>query len=395
MVWFHGGGYALGSKISNGSPIGLLQTSFEGGGEGAIYVAMNYRLAAFGWLAGPTLQSNGTANAGFYDQRLALEWVQTHIHLFGGDPGRVTAFGESAGGGSILHQITAYGGAQGSNSTPFQQALMQSPAFIPSPGHYTHETIFQAFLKNANVSTLQAARQLPSSILLAANKATQATAFYGTFNFGPSPDGSFVPDLPGNLLLQGSYDHQLVVLAAHNSNEGNRYTDPKATNDTAFTEYMQLYFPQANPAVISYLSETLYPPIYNGSLPYTTPFGRLDLAISEFTFTCNTNFLARAFNNQTHNYLFSIPPGNHTEDVPYTYFDGPNAAVLNDTVATTLQSYITTFVSTGDPNRAGLPTFPIYGSQATVLNLNQTFIDEITDPVANPRCLWWQKALYF
>lgn len=67
---------------------------------------MNYRLGAFGWLSGPTLQSNGTANAGLHDQRLALEWIQDNIHLFGGDPNRVTIIGESAGGGSIMHQIT-------------------------------------------------------------------------------------------------------------------------------------------------------------------------------------------------------------------------------------------------------------------------------------------------
>lgn len=67
---------------------------------------MNYRLGAFGWLSGPTFQADGTANAGLYDQRFALQWVQQHIAKFGGDPKRVTVFGESAGGGSIMHQIT-------------------------------------------------------------------------------------------------------------------------------------------------------------------------------------------------------------------------------------------------------------------------------------------------
>ena len=89
---------------------------------------MNYRLGAFGFLAGETITSDGVANAGLLDQRFALEWVQHNIHLFGGDPSRVTVMGESAGGGSIEHQITAYGGTQGA---PFAQVILQSAAFQP------------------------------------------------------------------------------------------------------------------------------------------------------------------------------------------------------------------------------------------------------------------------
>ena len=62
-------------------------------------MAMNYRLGALGWSAGPSFQaSGGVSNAGLYDQRLAIEWVAKYIHLFGGDPNQITVFGESAGG---------------------------------------------------------------------------------------------------------------------------------------------------------------------------------------------------------------------------------------------------------------------------------------------------------
>lgn len=72
-----------------------------------MFVTINYRLGAFGWLSGPEFQaSGGIANAGLHDQRLALEWVQKNIHLFGGDPNRVTIMGSSAGASSVLHQIT-------------------------------------------------------------------------------------------------------------------------------------------------------------------------------------------------------------------------------------------------------------------------------------------------
>lgn len=182
IVWIYGGGYVVGNKAGNGSPVGLLQQSALGTGGSVIFVAMNYRLGAFGWLGGPTLQSNGSANAGLLDQRLALEWVQQNIGAFGGDPNRVTVMGESAGGGSIMHQITAYGGNKG--PVPFQQAIPQSPAFQPIPGNFQPETTTLQFLKALNVSTVQEARGLSSMELRNANSAVVGAAGYGQFTFG-------------------------------------------------------------------------------------------------------------------------------------------------------------------------------------------------------------------
>lgn len=109
LVHLHGGGYCIGSKAFYNDPVGLLSRSQTDGSDGIVYAAMNYRLGAFGWLAGPSFQKDGTANAGFYDQRMALEWVRQHVHLFGGDKNRVTVIGESAGGGSIIHHLTVCG----------------------------------------------------------------------------------------------------------------------------------------------------------------------------------------------------------------------------------------------------------------------------------------------
>ena len=106
LVWIHGGGYDIGSKVDSGYPSGLIERSMRVSSEGVLFVPINYRLGAFGWSAGSTVQSDGTSNAGLYDQRFALEWVQQHISEFGGDPKQVTVFGESAGAGSIVYQIT-------------------------------------------------------------------------------------------------------------------------------------------------------------------------------------------------------------------------------------------------------------------------------------------------
>lgn len=93
----------MGNKNQYGSPNHLIQASQADGSDGIIFVAMNYRLGALGFLAGPSLQdAGGVSNAALYDQRLAIEWVAENIHLFGGDPNRITLIGESAGGMSAL-----------------------------------------------------------------------------------------------------------------------------------------------------------------------------------------------------------------------------------------------------------------------------------------------------
>lgn len=89
--------------------------------------------------------------------------------------------GESAGGGSVMHQITAYGGL---NGTPFHQAIVQSPGFQMTPSSYHQESIFNKFINFANVSTLQEARGLSSKKLQLVNAQIVGESYpYGTFTF--------------------------------------------------------------------------------------------------------------------------------------------------------------------------------------------------------------------
>ncbi len=118
-------------------------------------------------------------------------------------------------------------------------------------------------------------------------------------------------------------------------------------------------------------------------------------AIPSNPFRCNTYYLDRAFGNQTYAYQFSVPPAIHGQDVAYTFFNGPSSSVSSDQAAIALQEYITSFVVTGTPSgNASLPYFPLYSKNNTVIDLNATSITDIADPVANYRCLWWQKELY-
>jgi para-nitrobenzyl esterase len=97
MVWIHGGGFITGSSQQP-----LYEASALARENRVIVVSLNYRLGILGfgeWSAWPSL--GGVSNAGLRDQLQALQWVQDHIADFGGDPGNVTLFGESAGGMSI------------------------------------------------------------------------------------------------------------------------------------------------------------------------------------------------------------------------------------------------------------------------------------------------------
>jgi carboxylesterase type B len=96
LVWIHGGGYGAGNGRQDFSDI--LNTN----GNNFVTVSIQYRLGPFGFLASDELHRRGVVNAGLLDQFFALQWVQTYIREFGGDPSAVTISGESAGGGSVM-----------------------------------------------------------------------------------------------------------------------------------------------------------------------------------------------------------------------------------------------------------------------------------------------------
>lgn len=131
----------MGSKNSFGDPITFLKHS----PSPVVWVAINYRLGHFGFLGGPTLtlSSGAVANAGLHDQRFALQWVQDNIHLFGGNKDEVTMMGVSAGAGSALHQITAYGGRD--KPAMFKRVMPLGPGFYVHGGHGSKQEEYAEF----------------------------------------------------------------------------------------------------------------------------------------------------------------------------------------------------------------------------------------------------------
>lgn len=140
----YGGAYSLGSKTVMGDPVNFLKHS----SSPVVWVAPNYRLGNLGFLSGPsfTLSEGTVPNAGLHDQRFAMQWVQEYIHLFHGDKNTVTLMGASAGSGSILHHVTAYGGT---GDTLFHRVLPMGPGVFLTGGHATAEAGYVEFEKAA------------------------------------------------------------------------------------------------------------------------------------------------------------------------------------------------------------------------------------------------------
>ncbi|KAI3325707.1 carboxylesterase [Xylariaceae sp. AK1471] len=387
LVWIHGGGYVLGSKSSSANPAGLIARSKVGGQKGVIVVAINYRLGMFGWLAGDGV----TPNLGLYDQRLALEWVQQYISRFGGSPHRVTVMGESAGGSSLVHQITAYGGAK---PIPFQAAIVQSPAFqfnIDVASNYRSTFAAASGLTGTAIANVAALRKLNSSVLATVNQAVVYNQITGEFGFGPAPDGTFVPKLPQILLPEGKFDQSVNLLISHVLNESVTFTPTDIKTPADVRLRLAEAFPEASNSTINTLLKDIYPDVLDGSEPWETEFARAVQLSTDAFFTCTTAYLAEAKGNATHNYIFAYPPGFHGDDLAYTFFNGESS--VDADLAIALQDYLVAFAMTGDPNTSALPKFPEYGDEGLILRFSELGITTQVDDVRNRRCEWLQQAI--
>lgn len=134
VVWIYGGAFLYGSK-SQAMHDGFHTPLYDGRGvlshaqHDTVFVTGNYRIGAFGWLAGTTMEEGGLPNAGLSDQRLLFDWVQRYIAQVGGDKTSVSAWGESAGASSILHHLVSRDGNGQQLQPQFTRAALQSPAY--------------------------------------------------------------------------------------------------------------------------------------------------------------------------------------------------------------------------------------------------------------------------
>ena len=210
LVFIHGGSFNAGSGgvAANGPDYRGNDIAAR---SGAVVVTVNYRLSILGFLASPALDAENdqgvSSNYGLQDQQEALRWVQRNVARFGGDPGNVTIFGESAGGISVLYHLVSPGCAG-----LFQRAIIESSddgASLPLPAAETLEQPVVAALGCGDATDVAAClRALPVEKIVNSG-----------LNVGPLIDGVTVPGQPTDRIAAGSFN-KVPVIAGTNRNEG-------------------------------------------------------------------------------------------------------------------------------------------------------------------------------
>ena len=332
-------------------------------GGNVIFVASNYRLGAFGFLAGSTMEKDGLPNAGLWDQRAALQWTKDNIALVGGNPNAVTAFGESAGASSIMHHLVARGGSM---DPLFQQAIMLSPAFQPMFDRKgSVETVYQNFSSLAGCAggSISCLRGKDEKTLRDASDKLNDMSVPGTFIVGPTPDGSFIRQTPSLEFKSGKYWKGLKgLIVSHTSDESTLFVDGHIKTDEDFTKFLQNLFGQSVVnAGVTQTIENKYPPLSNGNSPYKTQGERVRAVVRDSSFTCNARFLAESYIGKTYSMQYSITPGWHATDLLAPFWStGISTSPLGNALQLALplfsgfafayKSYITSFVRSGNPN---------------------------------------------
>jgi len=378
MVWIYGGAFSSGmTSIPAYDGASLAE-------KGVVLVSVSYRLGPFGFLAHPELSKEagkGSGNFGLQDQIAGLRWVKNNIAKFGGDPGRVTIFGESAGGISVS-MLAASPSARGL----FQRAISESggnfgPARTANEGGTTvpsltvAETTGQAFLKRLGAADIAAARTLTAEKIQSALGGGLQAGFWPVF------DGVL---LPGDQyeLYQAMRFNDTPILIGTNSDEGITFV-PGATQPAAFEANIRAgYGAKADTILAAYPHAT----IAESTQSARNLFRDATFAWHTWAWATqqSTHGRSKAFVYYFDHRTPQSPHGSgHAAEIPYVFrtlgkFTGPAALVgqprpEDRAMSDLMSSYWVNFAKTGDPNGPGLPVWPAFTeSSQTVMHFDAT-----------------------
>ncbi|MBZ5602571.1 MAG: carboxylesterase family protein [Acidobacteriia bacterium] len=355
MVWIHGGALTSGAgSLYDGEALSK---------KGVVVVTINYRLGIFGFFAHPELtresDRNSSGNYGFLDQIAALEWVQKNIAAFGGDPKRVTIFGESAGSWSVNY-LMASPLAKGL----FERVIGESGGEF-APGRKLSD-LEQADVKLTGGATIAALR----------SKSAQELQSIAGFQTAANVDGWFLPGDVYTIFSQGKQS-DVPLLIGSNNDEGTMFTPPTTKAATFHAASEKKFGAQAEEFFKIY--------------PFTTDgeaWTSAAAAMRDQIFGWEMRTWARMENktgkSKVYLYYFRhVPPGKnrvpgafHGSEISYAFGNLQMApfASGNDEknrpwtdydrkLADTMSSYWVNFAVTGDPNGKGLPKWPVYRSK--------------------------------
>ncbi|KAF2674085.1 alpha/beta-hydrolase, partial [Microthyrium microscopicum] len=240
-----------------------------------VLVNFNYRTNVFGFPGAPSLKK-GENNLGFLDQRKALDWTNKNIKAFGGDPKKVTIFGESAGGFSVKQLV-----ANPPDPLPFRAAIMQSQAASVRGGA-------ESFLKLASALHCNTTMAL-ECVRHADAREIKSIIEHQRIDFGPQEDGiTHTVDTRPN--YKSGKAAKVPIIIGTNKNEGSAFAHiGLATPNTTLEQFLGAFVPGGKPVAEFVLNEVK--PLY----PWTRYRSDVALAGAIFTdlgFTCGTNFLA-------------------------------------------------------------------------------------------------------